>query len=68
VGLFTCKPAALIGPSQRAISSTTYLARYSAPRRSDETGCTCNFYSITTNQVVIINLFWVINRYVGNLN
>jgi hypothetical protein len=27
----------------------------------------CNLYSITTNQVAIINLFRVINRYVGNL-
>ena len=26
----------------------------------------CNLYSITTNQVAIINLFRVINRYVGN--
>src|SRR5215813_4974226 len=36
----TCKPAALIGPSQRAISSTTYLARYSGPRRSGATPAT----------------------------
>jgi len=27
----------------------------------------CNLYSITTNQAAIINLFRVINRYVGNL-
>jgi hypothetical protein len=27
----------------------------------------CNLYSITTNQAAIINLFPVINRYVGNL-
>ena len=27
----------------------------------------CNLYSITTNQTAIINLFRVINRYVGNL-
>jgi hypothetical protein len=26
----------------------------------------CNLYSITTNQAAIINLFRVINRYVGN--
>jgi hypothetical protein len=26
-----------------------------------------NLYSITTNQAAIINLFRVINRYVGNL-
>jgi hypothetical protein len=27
----------------------------------------CHFYGITTNQAAIINLFRVINRYVGNL-
>jgi putative SOS response-associated peptidase YedK len=27
----------------------------------------CNLYSITTNQAAIINLFRVMNRYVGNL-
>ena len=27
----------------------------------------CNLYSITTNQAVIIALFRVVNRYVGNL-
>jgi hypothetical protein len=27
----------------------------------------CNLYSITTYQAAIINLFRVINRYVGNL-
>jgi putative SOS response-associated peptidase YedK len=27
----------------------------------------CNLYSITTNQAAILNLFRVINRYVGNL-
>jgi hypothetical protein len=27
----------------------------------------CNLYSITTNQAAIINLFRVINPYVGNL-
>jgi putative SOS response-associated peptidase YedK len=27
----------------------------------------CNLYSITKNQAAIINLFRVINRYVGNL-
>src|SRR5258708_40287320 len=27
----------------------------------------CNLYSITTNQVAIIALFRVVNRYVGNL-
>ena len=27
----------------------------------------CNLYSITTNQAAIINLFRVINRYIGNL-
>jgi putative SOS response-associated peptidase YedK len=27
----------------------------------------CNLYSITTNQAAIINLFRVVNRYVGNL-
>jgi len=27
----------------------------------------CNLYSITTNQAAIIELFRVINRYVGNL-
>jgi hypothetical protein len=27
----------------------------------------CNLYSMTTNQAAIINLFRVINRYVGNL-
>jgi hypothetical protein len=26
----------------------------------------CNLYSITTNQAAIINLFRVVNRYVGN--
>jgi putative SOS response-associated peptidase YedK len=28
----------------------------------------CNLYSITTNQAAILNLFRVINRYVGNLS
>jgi putative SOS response-associated peptidase YedK len=27
----------------------------------------CNLYSITTNQAAIIALFWVMNRYTGNL-
>ena len=27
----------------------------------------CNLYRITTNQAAIINLFRVVNRYVGNL-
>lgn len=27
----------------------------------------CNLYSITTNQAAILNLFRVVNRYVGNL-
>jgi hypothetical protein len=27
----------------------------------------CNLYSITTNQAAIINLFRVVNRYIGNL-
>jgi putative SOS response-associated peptidase YedK len=27
----------------------------------------CNLYSITTNQAAISALFWVVNRYVGNL-
>jgi hypothetical protein len=27
----------------------------------------CNLYSITTNQAAIIDLFRVMNRYVGNL-
>jgi putative SOS response-associated peptidase YedK len=27
----------------------------------------CNLYSITTNQAAVINLFRVVNRYVGNL-
>jgi hypothetical protein len=27
----------------------------------------CNLYNITTNQAAIINLFRVMNRYVGNL-
>src|SRR5581483_967493 len=45
----TCKPAALIGPSQRAISSATYLARYSGPRRSGATPTT----PISLNRVLI---------------
>jgi hypothetical protein len=27
----------------------------------------CNVYSITTNRAAIINLFRVVNRYIGNL-
>ena len=33
----------------------------------DRPGPICNLYSITTNQAAIINLFRVVNRYVGNL-
>jgi hypothetical protein len=44
-------------PSAR--SPQPHIWQGSAPRRSGETGCTCNFYSITTNQAVIINLFGI---------
>lgn len=36
-------------------------------RNSDHRHLMCNLYSITTNQAVIINLFRLVNRYVGNL-